>query len=93
VELHLADVAGIADMPSLPEISDNDFAADIESDDFSDLGRAEGNVSTSLKPTECSLKQFDKIIGQPNFGEITKWKKAWVAGFLEKQHRSIIADG
>jgi hypothetical protein len=29
-------------------------------------------------------------MGQPNFSTFNNWKKVWVAGFLEKNHRSII---
>jgi hypothetical protein len=84
------DVAGIADLPPLPEISYDEFDADAESDDSSDLGGAEGKAPISLKQTEFSLKQFAKRMGQPNFSAFNKWKKVWVAGFLEKKHRSII---
>ena len=83
------DVAGIADLPPLPEISYDEFDADYESDDSSDLGGAEGKAPISLKQTEFSLKQFAKRMGQPNFSAFNKWKKLWVAGFLEKKHRSI----
>ena len=64
-------------------------AAD-ESNDSSDLGGAEGKPPISLKQTEFSLKQFAKSMGQPNFSGFNKWKKVWVAVFLEKNHRSII---
>jgi hypothetical protein len=84
------DVAGIADLPPLPEISYDQYDAEYESDDSSDLGGAEGKAPISLKQTEFSLKQFAKRMGQPNFSAFNKWKKVWVAGFLEKKHRSII---
>jgi len=29
-------------------------------------------------------------MGQANYSPFNKWKKVWVAGFLEKKHRSII---
>jgi hypothetical protein len=29
-------------------------------------------------------------MGQSNFRALNKWKKVWVAGFLEKKHQSII---
>jgi len=44
----------------------------------------------SLKQTEYSLKQFANRMGHPNFCSFNKWKKVWVAGFLEKKHRPII---
>ena len=84
------DVAGIADLPPLPEISCDEFDADNEIDDSSDLGGAEGEAPISLKRTEFSLKQFANRMGQPNFSAFNKWKKVWVAGFLKKKHRSII---
>jgi len=74
----------------LPAISYDEFDADYESDDSSDLGGAEGKAPTSLKQTEFSLKQFAKKMGQPNFSAFNKWKKVWVARFVEKKHRSII---
>jgi len=84
------DVAGIADLPPLPEISSATYDADYESDDLSDLCGAEGKAPISLKQTEFSVKHFAKRIGQPNFSAFNKWKKVWVAGCLEKKHRSII---
>jgi hypothetical protein len=54
------------------------------------LGGAEGKAPISLKQTELSLMQFAKRMGHPNFIAFNKWKKEWVAGFLEKKHRSII---
>jgi hypothetical protein len=74
----------------LPEISYDEFDADYESDNSSDLCGAEGKSPTSLKQTEFSLKQFAKKMGQPKFSAFNKWKKVWVAGFLEKKHWSII---
>jgi len=84
------DVAGIADLPSFPEISYDEFDADAESDDSSDLGGAEGKAPISLKQMEFSLKQFAKRMGQPNFSAFNEWKKVWVAGFLGKKHWYII---
>jgi hypothetical protein len=90
VEPRRTDVAGIADLHPLPVISYDEFDADAESDDSSDLGRAKGKAPISLKQTELSLKQFATRFGQPNFGAFNKWKNGWVAGFLEKKYRSII---
>ena len=84
------DVAGIADLPPLPELSYDENDAAEESDDSSDLGGAEGKPPISLKQTEFSLKQFAKRMGQANYSAFNKWKKVWVAGFLEKKHWSII---
>jgi hypothetical protein len=86
------DVSGIADLPQLPEICYDEFDADAECDDSSDFGGAEGKAPISLKQMEFSLKQFAKRMGQPNFSVFNKWKKVWVAGFLEKKHRSIIPE-
>jgi hypothetical protein len=47
-------------MPRLLEISSNQFNADAETDDSSELGRAEGKSPNSLNQTELSLKQFAK---------------------------------
>jgi hypothetical protein len=77
-------------LPSLTEISYDELDADAESDDSSDLGGAEGKAPISLKQTEFTLKQFAKRMGQSNFSAFNNWKKGWVAGFLEKKHRSII---
>jgi hypothetical protein len=65
-------VAGIADLPPLPEISYDEFDADAESDDLSDLGGAEGKAPTSLRPTEFSLTEFAKRMGQLNFSAFNK---------------------
>ena len=78
------------DLPPLPEKSYDEYDADVESDDSSDLGGAQGKPPVSLKQTEFSLKQFAKRMGQANYSAFNKWKKGWVAGFLEKKHRSII---
>jgi hypothetical protein len=83
-------VAGIVGFPPLPDISYDEFDADAESDDSSDLGGPEGKTPISLKQTEFSLKQFANRMGQTNFSAFNKWKKVWVAGFLEKKYQSII---
>jgi len=85
-----ADVAGIAHLPPSPEMSSDKYDIADESDDSSDLGGEGGEPLISLTQTEFSLKQFAKRMGQPNFSAFNKWKKVWVAGFLEKKHRSII---
>jgi len=84
------DVAGIADLPLLPEMSCDEYDAANESDDSSDWGSAEGKPLISLKQTEFSLKQFANRMGQANYSASNKWEKVCVAGFLEKRHRSII---
>jgi len=89
-ETRNTDVPVIADLPPLPEMSYNEYDADDESDDSSDLGGAEGKPPISQKQTEFSLKQFAKRMGQANYSACNRWKKEWVAGFLEKKHQSII---
>jgi len=89
-ESQKGDVARIADLPPFPEISYDEYDADDESDDSSNLGGAEGKPPVSLKHTEFSLKQVAKRMGQANYCAFNKWKKVWVAGFLEKKHWSII---
>jgi len=84
------DAEAIADWPPFPEISYDEFDADYKSDDLSHLGGAAGKAPIILKQTEFSLKQFANRMGQPNFSTFNKWKKGWVAWFLEKKHRSII---
>jgi hypothetical protein len=83
-------VAGIADLLLLLENFYDEFDVDAEFDDLSDLGGVEVKAPISLKQTEFSLNQFANRMGQPNFSVFNKWKKVWVAGFLEKKHRSII---
>ena len=90
MEPRRTDVAGIADLAPLPEISYDEFDADYEITDLSDLGGAKGKAPISLKQMEFFLKQFAKRMGQPNISTFNKWKKGWVTGFLEKMHRSII---
>jgi hypothetical protein len=83
-------VARFADLPPLPEIPYDEFDADYESGDSSDLGGAQSKAPISLKQMEFSLKQFAKRMRQPNCSGFNKWKKVWVAGILEKKYRSII---
>jgi hypothetical protein len=80
----------MADVPPLLEISYDKYDGDDESNDSLDLGGAEGKSPVSLKQTEFSLKEFAKRIGHANYTAFNKWKKGWVAGFIEKKHRSII---
>ena len=54
------------------------------------MGGAKDKPSISLKQMEFSLKQFAKQMGQTNYSAFNKWKKVWVAEFLEKKHRSLI---
>jgi hypothetical protein len=84
------DVGGIADLPRSPEILYDEYDADYERDDLLDLGGAEANAPIILKDMGFSLKQFAKRMGQPNFSAFNKWKKVWVAGWLKKNHWSII---
>jgi hypothetical protein len=58
-----------------PDIFYDQYDADYESDDSSDMGGAEGNAKISLKQKEFFLKQFGKSMGQPNFSTFNKWKK------------------
>jgi len=71
-------------------MSYDEYDAADESVNLSDFGCAEGKPPISLQQMEFSLKQFAKRMGQPNFSAFNKWKKVWVAGFLEKKHRSRI---
>jgi len=82
-------VAGIADLPPLPEVSYDEYDAADQSVKSSDLGCAGGIPPNSLKQTEFSLKQFAKRMGQPNVIPFNQWKKVWVAGFFETKHQSI----
>jgi hypothetical protein len=50
------------DLPPLREISYEEYDADDQSDDSSDLGGAEGKPPVSLKQTEFSLKHSAKRI-------------------------------
>jgi hypothetical protein len=88
-ELRRTNVAGIADLTPLTDISYDEFDAETESDDSSDLGRAKGKAPISLKQSEFSLKQFATRMGQPNLSLFNRWKKVWVAGFLEKHQSNI----
>jgi len=48
VELRRTDVAEIADLPKLPEISYDEYGADYESDDSLDLGGAKATATIGL---------------------------------------------
>jgi len=89
-ELWKIMVPGIRELPPLPKISYDDYDADDESDHPSDLSGAEGKPPASLKQAEFSLKQFAKRIATANYWAYNKWKKVWVAAFLEKKHQSTI---
>ena len=90
VEPWRTDDARISNLPPLSTISYDEYDERYGSNNSSNLGRAEGKVPISLKQTEFSLKQFGKRMRQPILSAFNKWKKLWVAGFLEKKHRSGI---
>jgi len=71
--------AAITNLPPLPDISADKYEADNESDDLLGLGSATGKAL-------MHLKQFAKRMGQSNFSTFNKWKKVWVAGWLEEKH-------
>jgi len=75
VEPHRIDVAVIANLPALPEISYDKHNADHESDALSDLGGAETKAPISVKQMEFSMKQLTNRMGQPNFSTFNKRKK------------------
>jgi hypothetical protein len=83
-------VAGVADLPLLLDMSCDEHDAADESNKSSDLSGTEGKPPISPKQTEFSLKQFANRMGQPNFSLSNKWHKVWMAGCLEKRHRSIM---
>jgi hypothetical protein len=89
-ELRRTDAAGILDLTPFPDILYDKYVADYNSDDSLDSGGAETNAPISLKHTEFSLMQIAKRMGQHNFRAFNKWKKLWVAEFLEKEVLSII---
>jgi len=68
----ITDVAGIAALPSLPDICYDKYDEFYVSDDSSDFGRAKGKAPISLKQMEFSFKQFAKRMGQPNFCAFNK---------------------
>jgi len=63
----MTDAAGSPDLSPLPETSYDEYDADYESDNWSELGGAEGKAPISLNQIEYSLKQFAKRMGQHNF--------------------------
>jgi len=70
------DVAGITNLPQLPDITFHKYDADYESDDSSDMGEADCKAPIGLQETEFCLKQFAQWMGQPNYSTFNKWKKA-----------------
>jgi len=91
-ELRITNVAAIADLTPLPEMSYDKYDAAHECDNSLVLGSAEGKPPFSLKQTDFSLKQFAKRMGQPSFCGLNNWNKVWVAEFLKKKHRSIFRE-
>jgi len=71
-------------LPPLPVITYDKYDADDESDNSSSLVGAERKPPVSPKQTEFSLQPFGKRMGQANYSAFNRWKKVWVAGFLEK---------
>jgi len=69
------DVAGIPEFYILLEISNDDYEADDDNEDVSDLGGAEGNLPISPKETEFSLTQSDKGWGRPTTVRSTSGRK------------------
>jgi hypothetical protein len=61
MEPRKTDVARIADLPPLPETSYNEYNADDESNDSSDLGGAEGIPQVSLKDVAGQLKRNQQV--------------------------------
>jgi hypothetical protein len=74
-EQRTTDVARIADLPPLADNIYDEYNADYESDDLSDMGGAEGNDPILLQGMEYCLKQFAARIEQPKFSTFNKWKK------------------
>ena len=84
------DVAGIVDLPPLQEMFYDEYDEANKNHNSSDLGGAVAKPPISKKQTEFSLKQFAKRLGQANYSAFNNWKTIWVAGFVQKKHRSII---
>jgi len=89
VELHKTDIAGIANLTGLSDMSCDKYETDDETNYLSDLRGAEANRPVSLKQSEFSLTQFSKSMGQANYSVFREWKKVWVVGITEKQHTSM----
>jgi len=75
VELRKTHVAGLLDLPPLPEMSHPKCDATDESNPSAALGGAEGKLPISLKQSEFSLKQFTKTMGQANYSVFNKYTK------------------
>ena len=79
------DVAKIADLASLPDMSNNRYDSDDERDNLLDLGGTEGKPPISQMQTNFSLKQLTQTMGQANYTAFNKWTKVWAAVFLERE--------
>ena len=75
------DIAGIANMLPLPEISYDEYDADYESNDSSDLGGANDTATISMKQMEFSLKPFGKGWGSPALLPSTSGREYGWLGF------------
>ena len=80
---HRKQMSQILDSPPLREFSYHTYDVDNDSNNSSELGGAVGKPPISLKQTEFSFKQFAKWMGQANYSAFNKWKKEWVAGYME----------
>jgi len=85
-EQRSTDVAGIAEMPPIPQISYDEYNAQYESDNLSDLGGAEGQAPINPKQTEFSLKQYVTGWCSPTLVPSTSGRKD---GWLSFWRRSI----
>ena len=75
------DVARMADLHRLPEMTYNDYDSVDRSNDSSDWGSAETQLPISLKQTKFSLKRFAKGMGQANYSALNEWNKYGWLGF------------
>jgi hypothetical protein len=80
------DVAVIADLPPLQDITHDQYDADYVSDNLSALGGAECKAPISLKQIELSLEQFVKSMVQPNCSTFHNGRKY---GWLSSWRRTI----
>jgi len=90
MNLHKIEATQIADLYPWAEKFHYHYDRQDESAKLLGLQSTDGTPPFNLKQTEFSLKPFAQLMRQPNYSRFNKWNKVLMAGFLGRQHQSII---
>lgn len=90
MNLHKTEATQIADLHPWVEKFHYHYDRQDECAKLLDMEGTDGTPPFNLKQTEFSYKPFAQLIWQPNYSRFNKWNKLLMAGFLGRQHQSII---